>query len=193
MLAEFNKESGEDIKVELANDNTSDEDNELEEDPEEDPEGGGEEPDEDPEEDGEEPDEDSEKKLDWGEILGRKGKKIFAHQLANSQVNSNKPVTLKVLNEILAYSNILVSEDVLNSLLAIPKFTFLDLHKHETLDLIYEKLGKPHSKIQPNGIYIFTYLDTGQKYVGSSSQLSFRLKGYLMAEPPKKKFKIIRL
>jgi hypothetical protein len=183
LLAEFNKESGEDIKVELANDNTSDEDNELEEDPEEDPEGDGEEPDEDPEEDGEEPDEDSEKKLDWGEILGRKGKKIFAHQLANSQVNSNKPVTLKVLNEILAYSNILVSEDVLNSLLAIPKFTFLDLHKHKTLDLIYEKLGKPHSKIQPNGIYIFTYLDTGQKYVGSSSQLSFRLKGYLMAEP----------
>ncbi len=84
LLAKFNKESGEDIKVELANDNTSDEDNELEEDPEEDPEGDGEEPDEDPEEDGEEPDEDSEKKLDWGEILGRKGKKIFAHQLARA-------------------------------------------------------------------------------------------------------------
>jgi hypothetical protein len=29
------------------------------------------------------------------------------------------------------------------------------------------------------GVYIFTCLTTGQKYVGSSSQLSFRLKGYL--------------
>jgi hypothetical protein len=170
----FNKESGESPKVELPNVETLDEDSELE-DPEEDP---SENP-EDSEEECEEPDKDLNKKEDWGEILGRKGKNIFVHQLANSQINSNKPTTLKVLNEVLAYSNILVSEDVFNSLLAIPKFTFTNLHKPETLDLIYEKLGTPHSKVQPNGIYIFTYLDTSQKYVGSSSQLSFRLKGYL--------------
>jgi hypothetical protein len=53
--------------------------------------------------------------------LGRKGQNLFAHQLANAQINSCKPVTLKVLNEILAYSNILVSEDTFNSLLAVPK------------------------------------------------------------------------
>lgn len=53
------------------------------------------------------------------------------------------------------------------------------LDKKETLDLIYEKLGLPHSKVQSQGVYIFTCLTTGQKYVGSSSQLSFRLKGYL--------------
>ena len=144
-----------------------------------------------PEEDPEEPEKNSGKKQDWGFILGRKGINVFVHQLANSQVNSNKPVTLKVLNEILAYSNILVSEDTLNSLLAIPRLVFYDLHKQETLDLIYDKLGRPHSKIQPQalraqralgccaGVYIFTYLSTGQKYVGSSSQLAFRLKGYL--------------
>ena len=128
-----------------------------------------------------EPEEDPEKdkKQDWGLILGRKGKNLFAHQLANAQINSCKPVTLKVLNEILAYSNILVSEDTLNSLLTIPKWVFSDLHKQKTLDLIYEKLGLPHSKVQTQGVYIFTCLTTGQKYVGSSSQLSFRLKGYL--------------
>jgi hypothetical protein len=108
-----------------------------------------------------------------------KGKDVFVHQLVNTQVNGNKPLTLKVLNEILAYYNILVSEDTLNSLLAIPRLVFYDLHKQETLDLIYEKLGTPHSKIQAQGVYIFTYLSTGQKYVGSSSQLAFRLKGYL--------------
>ena len=40
-------------------------------------------------------------------------------------------------------------------------------------------MGLPHSKVQTQGVYIFTRLTTGQKYVGSSSQLSFRLKGYL--------------
>jgi hypothetical protein len=40
-------------------------------------------------------------------------------------------------------------------------------------------LGLPYSKVQTQGVYIFTCLTTGQKYVGSSSQLSFRLKGYL--------------
>lgn len=128
-----------------------------------------------------EPEEDPEKdkKPDWGLILGRKGKNLFAHQLANAQINSCKPVTLKVLNEILAYSNILVSEDTFNSLLTMPKWVFTDLHKQETLDLIYDKLGLPHNKVQSQGVYIFTCLTTGQKYVGSSSQLSFRLKGYL--------------
>ena len=140
---------------------------ELEEDPLEDP------------EEPEEPKGNSNKKQDWGLILGRKGKNVFALRLANAQINSRKPVTLKVLNEILAYSNILVSEDTLNSLLTIPKLVFSDLHKQKTLDLIYEKLGLPHSKVQTQGVYIFTRLTTGQKYVGSSSQLSFRLKGYL--------------
>jgi len=134
-----------------------------------------------PEEDPEEPKGSlrTNKKQDWGLILGRKGKNVFVHQLANAQINSRKPVTLKVLNEILAYANILVSEDTLNSLLTMPKWVFSDLHKQKTLDLIYDKLGLPHSKVQTQGVYIFTCLTTGQKYVGSSSQLSFRLKGYL--------------
>ncbi len=180
MLAKSNDsglEANEDNGGELGNEDApeNDEENELDNESKND----NEENELEPEEDPEEPEKNSGKKRDWGLILGRKGKNVFVHQLANSQVNSNKPVTLKVLNEILAYSNILVSEDTLNSLLAIPRLVFYDLHKQETLDLIYEKLGTPHSKIQPQGVYIFTYLSTGEKYVGSSSQLAFRLKGYL--------------
>ena len=70
----------------------------------------------------EEPNKDKNKKKDWGLILGRKGKSIYAYQLAMAQLNSGKPITLKVLNEILAYSNILVGEDTLNSLLNMPRF-----------------------------------------------------------------------
>ena len=114
--------------------------------------------------------------------MGRKGKDVFVHGLANTQINSNKPVTLKVLNEILAYSNILVSEETLISLINMPRLTFYDLHKQKTVDSIYEKLGKPGHRIQLQGVYIFTEISTcrrQQKYVGSSSKLAYRLRGYL--------------
>lgn len=119
------------------------------------------------------------KKADWSLILGRKGDSIYAHQLAKAQLSSGKPVTLKVLNNILAYSGILVNEETLNSLINMPRLTFKDLHKLETRRFIDEKIGLPHGKVQLNGVYIFTHIDTNQKYVGSSSQLAFRLRGYL--------------
>ena len=122
---------------------------------------------------------DPNKKSDWSLILGRKGDNIYVHQLAKSQLVSGKPVTLKVLNKILAYSGMLVNEETLNSLINMPRLTFKDLHKLETRKLIDEKIGLPHGKVQQCGIYIFTHIDTKQKYVGSSSQLAFRLRGYL--------------
>jgi hypothetical protein len=123
--------------------------------------------------------EDSNKESDWGLILGRKGNSIYAHQLAKAQLLKGEPVTLKVLNNILAYSGILVNEETLNSLINMPRLIFKDLDKLETRRLIDEMLGLPHGKIQQRGVYIFNHIDTNQKYVGSSSQLAFRLRGYL--------------
>lgn len=119
------------------------------------------------------------KNLDWGEILGRKGDNIYLHQLAQAQLSSGKVVTLKVLNNILAFSGMLVNEDTFNSLINMARLTFKDLDKLETRRLIDDTIGLPHGKIQQRGIYIFTHIPSGQKYVGSSSQLAFRLKGYL--------------
>jgi hypothetical protein len=121
---------------------------------------------------------DPKKKPDWDLILGKKGNNVYAHELAKAQIKSLKPITVKVLNEILAYSNLLVSEETLKSLLNMPRLVFNDLHKKDTRDLIYNKIGLPHSKIQQRGVYIFTYLDTHQKYVGSSSVLALRLRNY---------------
>lgn len=123
--------------------------------------------------------EDPNKELDWGLILGRKGDSIYVHQLAKAQLLSGEPVTLKVLNNILAYSGMLVNEETLNSLINMPRLIFKDLHKLETRRLIDEMIGLPHGKIQQRGVYIFSHIDTNQKYVGSSSQLALRLKGYL--------------
>ena len=104
---------------------------------------------------------------------------VYAHELAKAHINSGKQLTIKVLNEVLAYSNILVSEETFISLINMPRMVFDDLHKKETRTLIDDKLGLPHSKTQRRGVYIFTCLDTNQKYVGSSSQLALRLRGYL--------------
>lgn len=119
------------------------------------------------------------KDLDWGLILGHKGNNVYAHNLAKAQINSGKPVSLKVLNEILAYSGILVNEETLDSLINMPRLIFKDLHNEETRRLIDKSLGLPHSKVQQRGVYIFTCIETNLKYVGSSSQLSLRLRGYL--------------
>jgi len=53
----------------------------------------------------------------WVTILGRKGINLYAHQLADTRIRSGKAISLGMLNEILAYYNILVSEDTLNSLI----------------------------------------------------------------------------
>ena len=75
----------------------------------------------------------------------------------------------------------------------MPRLIFKDLHKLETSSreedpsgrsrqgrrLIYENIGLPHDKVQQCGVYIFSHIGTNKKYVGSSSQLALRLKGYL--------------
>lgn len=98
-------------------------------------------------------------------ILGQKGDSIYVHQLAKAQLLSGEPVSLKVLNNILAFSGILVNEEILNSLINMPRLIFKDLHKLETRRLIDEMLGLPHGKVQQRGIYIFSHIDTNQKYV----------------------------
>lgn len=94
--------------------------------------------------------------VDWATILGRKGNKIYAHELAKAQIHSNKPLTVKVLNKILAYSDILVSEDTLNSLINIPRLVFNDLHKKETRNLIDDKVVRKLLVVKYNNeVFIF--------------------------------------
>lgn len=72
-----------------------------------------------------------------------------------------------------------MNQETLDSLINMPRLIFKNLHEQATKASINEKLGKPHGKIQQRGVYIFTCLDNNEKYVGSSSKLSFRLRGYL--------------
>jgi hypothetical protein len=112
--------------------------------------------------------------------LGRTGPNKHSHVLAIEQINSGNAVTAKKINEILAYCNIIITEQELKYLIDTPSFTLTNLNKKSiTKEILKDKLGLPNGKQRIPGIFIFTHLSTGRKYVGSSSQLAFRLNGYI--------------
>ena len=115
----------------------------------------------------------------WKTILGRKGTIQYSHKLAIEQIKSNKPVNFKVINEILAYCKISISEVILNRLINAPSILIKNLDINESKKILKDNIGSPSSKIQIPGLYIFTHKITGDKYVGSSSQLAIRFSGYL--------------
>jgi hypothetical protein len=118
-------------------------------------------------------------KENWKIILGRKGDIQYSHKLAIEHIKSKKPVNFKIINKILAYCNISISEDILNSLINAPTIFIKNLDNNESKKIIKYNIGSHSSKIHIPGVYIFTHKITGDKYVGSSSQLAIRLSGYL--------------
>jgi hypothetical protein len=100
--------------------------------------------------------------------------------LALEQLNSDKTVTANTLNLILAYCNISITEKELQDLLNTPSFIITNLNNKVLVkETLKDKLGSSNGKRRIPGIYIFTHLTTGRKYVGSSSELALRLDGYI--------------
>lgn len=110
--------------------------------------------------------------------MGRSGPNQHSHRLAVEHIKSGKPTTAKIINDILAYCNIKITDKILNDLLNTSRFVLNDLDKDESIKTLKDKIGSPTAKIQTPGVYIFKNKKTGQKYVGSSSQLAVRLNGY---------------
>ena len=116
----------------------------------------------------------------WKNILGRTGPYRHSHVIAFEQLNSGKPVTASKINEILASRKITITDEKLKYLLNTPCFLLVNLNnKNITKQTLKDKLGEPHGKHRIPGIYIFTHLTTGKKYVGSSTELALRLNGYI--------------
>lgn len=116
----------------------------------------------------------------WKDILGRTVSNKHSHVLAFEQLNSGKTVTANIINSILAYCNITITEKELESLLNTPSFMLRNLNnKVIAKKTLKDKLDLPGGKNRIPGIYIFTHLTSGRKYVGSSSELALRLHGYI--------------
>jgi len=118
--------------------------------------------------------------VNWKEILGRTGINKQSHVIAVEQLNSGKPVTASIINEILCYRGISITDKKLEYLINTPSFTLTALNNKSLSKIILKhKLGLPNDKNRIAGIYIFTHIISGRKYVGSSSELCFRLNGYI--------------
>jgi GIY-YIG catalytic domain len=115
----------------------------------------------------------------WKIILGRKGLQKHPHDIAHNVIKKNKVVTVEIINDILSYCNIKVTEKELIKLLNLPKYSINTKEKEEMIKEIKDLLKMQSSKIQISGVYIFTHNKTGSKYIGSSSQLAIRLNNYI--------------
>ena len=89
-----------------------------------------------------------------------------------------KDITADVLNKLLVNQKVSITEAELTRLKAIPGVRF-DLPLNEQTISAFESLvGKPNTRGIKAGVYIFTHIASGAKYVGSSNSLSRRLDQY---------------
>jgi len=126
------------------------------------------------------PEFDPNNKNKWKDLFGKKGIKEYSFKLAHAWLKCKEPANTLIINDILSYCNIKVTDTELDQLKNCPVYTF-DLSYLTNLNFkIKDLIGSVGSKKQISGIYIFIHKNTQSKYVGSSSQLAVRLNGYFL-------------
>src|SRR5919108_4583196 len=65
--------------------------------------------------------------LDWPKVLGRTGSLLPAHRLASKYINQNKSITAAKVNKVLAFSNIKISQSMLDKILKGSRLEFSNL------------------------------------------------------------------
>jgi hypothetical protein len=115
----------------------------------------------------------------WKIIKGHKGLSKYAHDKARDFIKKGKIPDTKIINDILSYCNIRITDQELKKLLNLRSYDINTKDNDRMMKEIKHIVGLPKDKNQVPGIYIFTHIHTGDKYVGSSSQLSIRLNNYI--------------
>lgn len=117
--------------------------------------------------------------VNWPEILGKRGPLLPAHHIAYSYIKKGKPIRAVDVNRVLSFADIKITQPRLDEILRTSalELSNLDCNTIKS-DYFLQNIGTVRSKIQVPGVYIWTHLATGHKYVGSSSALARRLIGY---------------
>lgn len=89
-----------------------------------------------------------------------------------------KDITADVLNKLLKTQKVYITEAELTRLKAIPGVRFGLPLNDQTISAFEGLVGKPNTRGIKAGVYIFTHIASGAKYVGSSNSLSRRLDQY---------------
>lgn len=104
--------------------------------------------------------------------------------LALEHINSGKPTTSSVINQILLNQNLSVNDSKLEELLKVKGVEMdLPISTPENKKLLDELTGKSQYK-GFSGVYIFIHKNTGNKYVGSSNLLRRRMEYYFKGDFP---------
>jgi hypothetical protein len=90
--------------------------------------------------------------------------------------NSYEEITSEVINKILVNQQVYISPEELYKLKGIAGVKFDLPLNDETTRAFIALVGRQRS--QKSGVYVFTRLESGSKYVGSSNNLAYRLFNY---------------
>ena len=102
---------------------------------------------------------------------------VPANKLAFKYINDGVNITAEEVNNVLAFSGLNITQETLNILLSYPRLEFFNLDLNTiNSNRFKDNLGTTKDKVP--GVYIWTHISTGDKYVGSSTQLARRLNGY---------------
>nr|YP_010391184.1 GIY-YIG endonuclease [Fusarium vorosii]QID42644.1 GIY-YIG endonuclease [Fusarium culmorum]QID44775.1 GIY-YIG endonuclease [Fusarium graminearum]UPX01867.1 GIY-YIG endonuclease [Fusarium gerlachii]QID43624.1 GIY-YIG endonuclease [Fusarium culmorum]QID43682.1 GIY-YIG endonuclease [Fusarium culmorum] len=108
--------------------------------------------------------------------------KFYSTTPNKTTFKDSKDITADVLNKLLKNQKVCITEAELSRLKAIPGVRF-DLPLNEQTISAFESLvGKPNTRGIKAGVYIFTHIASGAKYVGSSNSLSRRLDQYFSSK-----------
>uniref|UniRef100_UPI0030E565F2 hypothetical protein n=1 Tax=Dematophora necatrix TaxID=2751867 RepID=UPI0030E565F2 len=111
---------------------------------------------------------------------GNKSSKVrFYSTTPNNTVYKDfKDITVDVLNNLLKNQKVSITEAELARLKIIPGVRFKLPLNDQTYPSFEGLVGKPNTRDIKVGVYIFTHIASGAKYVGSSNSLSRRLDQY---------------
>lgn len=98
---------------------------------------------------------------------------LHAFEVAKNFILSGKKPTSAIINQLLGTK---ITDKDLSNLLNGPKHVFKHLTDHKKVIATLRKLGKQKNTF--SGIYIWTHIPSGSKYVGSATHLPTRLSYY---------------
>ena len=80
-------------------------------------------------------------------------------------ISSNNTIRSNNINKLLFNQGVSIAQDKLNKLLKIKGITFELSITNETSFAYYALIGKPNTRKRKTGVYIFTHIASGKKYV----------------------------
>ena len=117
---------------------------------------------------------------DWSLIKqSRTGINNSPYTLAMKYIKESYIITALEVNNVLAFLNLVISQDTLDFNVNKPRLKFENLNVNTIkTDKFLNNIGTIRNECCRVGVYIWTHIPTGSMYVGSSTFLARRLIGY---------------